>query len=107
MDYINSVYSFSYNLQIILSLVMIAIIGMLSLKRSLITVLISLELLLLAMNIGILSISLWIDDIVGYILSLFILTIAAAETSIGLAILINYFRSYETIEKNFIYILKG
>ena len=63
-------------------------------------IILSLELLLLAININFIIISLWLFDAIGQIFVLFILTVAAAESSIGLAILIAQFRLTGTIQFN-------
>lgn len=66
--------------------------GLINNRSSILSVLISLELLLLSVNISFIVFSVYLDDILGQIFSLFILTIAAAESAIGLAIVIAYFR---------------
>ena len=66
-------------------------------KKSVILVLMSVELLLLAINFSLLITSSFIDDSFGQIFALFILTVAAAESSIGLAILVVYYRLQGTI----------
>ena len=57
----------------------------------------SLELLLLAVNYNFLFFSVYLDDIMGQVFSLFILTIGACESSIGLALLICYYRTYKYV----------
>jgi len=66
-------------------------------KKSIILVLMSVELMLLAINFSLLITSSYIDDSFGQIFALFILTVAAAESSIGLAILVVYYRLQGTI----------
>ena len=58
----------------------------------------SIELMLLAINLNFVVFSIYLDDITGYIFVLFILTIAAAESAIGLAILTIYYRLKNTIQ---------
>jgi NADH-quinone oxidoreductase subunit K len=67
----------------------------------------SVELMLLSINFSLLLTSSYIDDSFGQILALFILTIAAAESSIGLAILVVYYRVQGTIALEQINLLKG
>jgi NADH-quinone oxidoreductase subunit K len=65
------------------------------------------ELILLSANLNFTFFSIYLDDIYGQLFSLFILTIAACESAIGLAILILYFRLRGNISINFLPILKG
>ena len=66
-------------------------------RSSIIIVLMSIELMLLAVNLNLVALSWFLDDLSGQVFSLFILTVAAAEAAIGLAILIVYFRNRSTI----------
>ena len=61
-------------------------------KKSILIILISIELILLSVNILFIVFSIYLDDIIGQIFTLFILTIAAAETSIGLSLLLVSYR---------------
>lgn len=76
-------------------------------RKNLLTILISIELTMLSLNYIFLINSNFIDDNLGQIISLFILTIAAAESSIGLAILINYFRKKGSLSIELINLLKN
>ena len=67
-------------------------------RKNVITILMSIELMLLAVNINFVAFSAQLNNIVGQIFSLFVLSIAAAEVSIGLAILVLYFRNRNSIE---------
>lgn len=67
-------------------------------RKTLITILMSLELMLLAVNINMVSFSVYLEDLVGQVFSMFILTVAAAEAAIGLAILVIYHRRRQTID---------
>jgi NADH-quinone oxidoreductase subunit K len=67
----------------------------------------SVELMLLAINISLLVSSSYLDDLLGQIFAIFILTVAAAESSIGLAILSAYYRIQGTISLERIMLLKG
>ena len=66
-------------------------------RKNIITILMSIELLLLAVNINFVAFSSYLGDLVGQIFTIFILTVAAAEAAIGLAILVVYFRNRGTI----------
>lgn len=76
-------------------------------KKNLILILMSIELILLSANINLISFSVYLDDIVGQVFSFFVLTVAAAESSIGLALLVIYYRLEKTIEVEKIHMLKG
>ena len=100
MDYITY-------LLIAFGLFFIGLIGIFLNKKSIILVLMSIELMLLAINFSLLITSSYIDDSFGQIFALFILTVAAAESSIGLAILVVYYRLQGTIALESINLLKG
>ena len=76
-------------------------------KRNLIAILMSIELMLLAVNINFIAFSRQFGDPAGQIFVFFILTVAAAEAAIGLAILVTLFRSRRTIDVAEIDSLKG
>lgn len=85
-------------------------IGMLGLfmhRKNIITILMSIELMLLAVNINFVAFSVYMQELSGQVFSIIILTIAAAETSIGLAILLVYFRNKGTIEVADVNQMKG
>jgi NADH-quinone oxidoreductase subunit K len=67
----------------------------------------SIELILLAVNINLVAFSAFLNDIVGQVFALFILTVAAAEAAIGLAILVVFFRNRGTIAVEDINMMKG
>ena len=71
------------------------------------TVIICIELILLSINLNLLISAFYLDDVLGEIFVVIILTVAAAESSIGLAILIIYYRLRGTIAIEFINLLKG
>lgn len=88
----------------------IFVIGMFGLfmhRKNIITILMSIELMLLSVNINFITFSSYASEISGQIFSTIILTIAAAETSIGLAILLVYFRNKGSIEVSDINQMKG
>ena len=85
----------------------IGLIGIFLNRKNVIVLLMSIELILLAVNINLVSFSIFIDDLSGQIFTLFILTVAAAEAAIGLAIIVVYFRNAGTIRVEEIEKLKG
>ena len=76
-------------------------------KKNIIIILMSIELMLLAININLIVFSVYLNDITGQIFALFVLTVAAAESAIGLAILVVYYRIKGIISINFINSIKG
>ena len=75
----------------------IGIVGIFLNRKNVIVILMSIELILLAVNINLVAFSIFINDLSGQIFTLFILTVAAAEAAIGLAIIVVYFRNSDTI----------
>ena len=75
----------------------IGVVGIFLNRKNVIVILMSIELILLAVNINLVAFSIFINDLSGQIFTLFILTVAAAEAAIGLAIIVVYFRNSETI----------
>ena len=76
-------------------------------RKNVINILMSIELILLGVNINFIAFSYFSSDLVGQIFSLFILTVAAAEAAIGLAILVVYFRNKGSIDVKDVNVLKG
>ena len=85
----------------------IGIIGIFLNRKNVIVILMSIELILLAVNINLVSFSIFLNDLTGQIFALFILTVAAAEAAIGLAIIVVYYRNKGTIRVEEINTLKG
>ena len=85
----------------------IGIVGLFMNRKNIITLLMSIELMLLSININFVAFSSFMGDISGQIFTIIILTIAAAETSIGLAILVLYFRNQGSIEVENLNQMKG
>ena len=85
----------------------IGIIGIFLNRKNLIVILMCIELLLLAVNINLVSFSIFLNDLNGQIFTLFILTVAAAEAAIGLAIIVLYYRNAGSIRVENIDNLKG
>ncbi|RIA56117.1 NADH dehydrogenase subunit K [Dichotomicrobium thermohalophilum] len=76
-------------------------------RKNVIVILMSIELMLLAVNINLVAFSAFLNDLVGQIFTLFVLTVAAAEAAIGLAIVVVYYRNRGTIAVDEINVLKG
>jgi len=76
-------------------------------RKNVIVILMSVELMLLAVNINLVSFSVYLQDLVGQVFAMFVLTVAAAEAAIGLAILVIYFRNQGTIEVEDINSMRG
>ena len=85
----------------------IGVIGIFLNRKNVIVILMSIELILLAVNINLVSFSIFLQDLSGQIFTLFILTVAAAEAAIGLAIIVVYYRNAGTIRFEEIENLKG
>ena len=85
----------------------IGIIGIFLNRKNIIVILMNIELILLAVNINFVSFSIFLNDLIGQIFALFILTVAAAEAAIGLAIIVVYYRNTGTIHVEEIDSLKG
>ena len=85
----------------------IGIIGIFLNRKNLIVILMCIELLLLAVNINLVSFSIFLNDLSGQIFTFFILTVAAAEAAIGLAIIVVYYRNSGSIRVEDINSLKG
>src|SRR5258708_4562801 len=76
-------------------------------RKNVIVILMSIELMLLAVNINLVSFSVYLGDLVGQVFAMFVLTVAAAEAAIGLAILVVYFRNRGSIAVEDINLMKG
>lgn len=76
-------------------------------RKNVITILMSIELLLLAVNINFVAFSVKLGDLSGQVFAMFVLTVAAAEAAIGLAILVVFFRNKGSIAVEDIHELKG
>lgn len=72
-------------------------IGLILNKRNLLIILMSIELMLLALNLNFIIFSVYLDDVFGQIFALYVLTVAAAESAIGLAIFTIYFKDKQSI----------
>ena len=89
------------------TLFLLGVLGRILQRRSILVVLRSIELRLLAVNLNFVVFSSYLDDVVGEVFSLLILTVAAAESAIGLAILVVYFRNRGSIAVEDVNLMKG
>ncbi len=85
----------------------IGVFGIFLNRKNVIIILMSIELILLSVNINFVAFSAYLHDLVGQIFALFVLTVAAAEAAIGLAILVVYFRNRGSIEVEDVNVMKG
>jgi NADH-quinone oxidoreductase subunit K len=85
----------------------IGIFGIFLNRKNIIVILMSLEVMLLAVNINLVAFSVQLNDLVGQVFAMFILTVAAAEAAIGLAILVVYFRIRGSIAVEDVNLMKG
>ncbi|ABE40103.1 NADH-quinone oxidoreductase subunit NuoK [Rhodopseudomonas pseudopalustris] len=76
-------------------------------RKNVIIILMSIELMLLAVNINLVAFSIYLNDIVGQVFALLVLTVAAAEAAIGLAVLVVFFRNRGSIAVEDINLMKG
>lgn len=88
-------------------LVTIGMLGIFLNRRNVIIILMSVELILLAVNINFVAFSAYLGDLAGQVFALFVMTVAAAEAAIGLAILVVYFRNRGTIAVEDVNMMKG
>ena len=97
----------SHYLTVAAILFTLGILGIFLNRKNIIIILMSIELMLLAVNINLIAFSAELGDLTGQIFAMFVLTVAAAEVSIGLAILVVYSRNRGTIEVEDINLMKG
>ncbi len=95
------------NLAISTILFLFGIWGIFLNRKNIIIILMSIELMILAVNLNLLFFSVYIDDLLGQLFALLVLTVAAAESAIGLALLVVYYRVRGTISVEFINLVKG
>ena len=89
------------------ALFVIGIFGIFLNRKNVIVILMSIELMLLAVNINLVAFSAFSGDLVGQVFTIFVLTVAAAEAAIGLAILVVFFRNRGTIDVEDVNVMKG
>ena len=85
----------------------LGLVGIFLNRKNVIIILMSIELMLLAVNINLVAFSTHLNDLVGQIFAMFVLTVAAAEAAIGLAILVVYYRNRGSIAVEDINMMKG
>jgi NADH-quinone oxidoreductase subunit K len=85
----------------------LGIAGIILNQKNIIVILMSVELILLAVNLNLVAFSSFLHDLTGQVFGLFVLTVAAAESAIGLAILVVFFRNRGTIAVEDINMMKG
>ncbi|QQN73593.1 MULTISPECIES: NADH-quinone oxidoreductase subunit NuoK [Croceicoccus] len=88
-------------------LFVLGVLGIFLNRKNIIVILMSIELILLAVNINLVAFSVFLNDMVGQVFAMFVLTVAAGEAAIGLAILVIYFRSRGTIAVDDVNRMKG
>nr|YP_010377443.1 NADH dehydrogenase subunit 4L [Hemiaulus sinensis]QYB23179.1 NADH dehydrogenase subunit 4L [Hemiaulus sinensis] len=88
----------NYILYIVITLFLIGALGLVLNRKNILITIMSIELMLLAVNLNFIIFSIYLDDITGYVFVLFILTIAATESAIGLAILTVYYKLKNSIQ---------
>jgi NADH-quinone oxidoreductase subunit K len=86
---------------------LLGVVGIFLNRKNIIVILMSVELILLSVNINLVAFSTYSNEIVGQIFTLFILTVAAAEAAIGLAIIVSYYRNKGSIRVQDINEMKG
>jgi len=85
----------------------VGIIGIFLNRKNVIIILMSIELILVAVNINLVSFSIYLQDLTGQVFAMFILTVAAAEAAVGLAIIVAYYKNKGSIHVEQISSLKG
>jgi len=88
-------------------LFVIGVFGIFLNRKNIIVILMSIELMLLAVNINMVAFSSFLGDLAGQVFTLFILTVAAAEAAIGLAILVVFYRNRGSIDVQDVNVMKG
>ena len=97
----------SHYLTVAASLFTVGMFGIFLNRKNVIVILMSVELILLAVNINLVAFSSFLGDLVGQVFAMLVLTVAAGEAAIGLAILVTYFRNRGTIAVEDINLMKG
>ncbi|RDE05336.1 NADH-quinone oxidoreductase subunit NuoK [Sphingomonas aracearum] len=85
----------------------LGVLGIIANRKNLIVMLMAVELILLSVNLNLVAFSAFLHDMVGQVFAMFVLTVAAGEAAIGLAILVIYFRSRGTIAVDDVNRMKG
>ena len=88
-------------------LLVLGVFGIFLNKKNVIVIFMSIELILLAVNLNLVAFSAHLGDLAGQVFAMFVLTVAAAEAAIGLAILVIYFRNRGSIQVEDVNLMKG
>lgn len=99
--------SFYHYLVVSALLLVLGIFGIFMNRKNVIIILMSIELILLSVNINFVAFSAYLGNLIGQVFALFVLTVAAAEAAIGLAILVVYFRNRGSIAVETVNLMKG
>ena len=99
--------SLQHYLAVAAMLFTIGVFGIFVNRKNVIIILMSVELILLAVNINLVAFSVYLHDVVGQIYAMFVLTVAAAEAAVGLAILVTFFRNRGDISVDDVSMMKG
>ena len=97
----------SHYLAVAAALFTIGVFGIFVNRKNVIVILMSIELILLAVNINLVAFSSFLGDLVGQVFAMFVLTVAAAEAAVGLAILVVYFRNRGNIAVEDLNLMRG
>merc|ERR1711950_103527 len=108
MGYTNMIITnINYLFTVFTFLFFIGVFGLVLNRKNILITIMSIELMLLSVNLNFAIFSIYLDDVVGYVFVLFVLTVAATESAIGLAILSVYYRLKQTIQMDSIKNLKS
>ena len=99
--------SLAHFLTVAAILFVLGVLGIFLNRRNVILILMAIELILLAVNINLVAFSAYLGDLVGQVMAMFVLTVAAAEAAIGLAILVIFYRNRGSIAVEDVNSLKG
>ena len=88
-------------------LLVLGVFGIFLNRKNVIVIMMSIELILLAVNLNLVAFSAALGDLAGQVMALFVLTVAAAEAAIGLAIVLIYFRNRGSIQVEDVTLMKG
>jgi NADH-quinone oxidoreductase subunit K len=88
-------------------LLVLGVFGIFLNRKNVIIILMSIELILLAVNLNLVAFSAALGDMVGQVFAMFVLTVAAAEAAIGLAVVVVYFRNRGSIQVEDVNLMKG
>lgn len=98
LNFVMITVSINYILSLTAIVFFIGLFGVILNRKNILTILMSIELLLLSVNLNFATLSIYLDDVIGHIFVIFILTIAAAESAIGLAIITVFYKLKHSIE---------